>query len=93
MTTKLTLDRAGRVVIPKPLRDELQLAPGDALDLESEGEQITLRPARGALPLRKEDGIWVLRTGDPLPASVADQVIKDLRNQRDLNNLGLRRRR
>jgi AbrB family looped-hinge helix DNA binding protein len=38
MTTKLTLDKAGRVVIPKPLRDELNLEPGDALQLEAEGE-------------------------------------------------------
>jgi AbrB family looped-hinge helix DNA binding protein len=50
LTTKLTLDKAGRVVIPKPLRDELNLGPGDALQLETEGEQITLRPVRGAIP-------------------------------------------
>jgi AbrB family looped-hinge helix DNA binding protein len=29
MTSKLTLDKAGRVVLPKPLRDRLQLVPGD----------------------------------------------------------------
>ncbi len=26
---RLTLDKAGRVVLPKPVRDELQLSPGD----------------------------------------------------------------
>jgi len=45
MTTKLTLDQAGRVLIPKTLRKELHLGPGDTLQLESQGEQITLRPA------------------------------------------------
>ncbi len=47
MSTRLTIDKAGRVVIPKPLREELHLEPGDALELERAGEQITLRPVRG----------------------------------------------
>jgi AbrB family looped-hinge helix DNA binding protein len=61
MTRKLTLDRAGRVTIPKALRDELNLEPGDSLQLESLGERIMLRPLRGTMPLRKEEGIWVFR--------------------------------
>jgi len=40
----VTLDKAGRVVIPKTLRDELHLEPGDTLELEAEGERVTLRP-------------------------------------------------
>jgi AbrB family looped-hinge helix DNA binding protein len=40
MTTKLTLDRAGRVLIPKTLRKELHLGPGDSLQLDSAGEEI-----------------------------------------------------
>ena len=35
MTTKLTLDRAGRVLIPKTLRTELQLGPGDSFAFPS----------------------------------------------------------
>jgi len=91
MTTKLTLDNAGRVMIPKALRDELNLEPGDSLDLESQGERIVLRPVRGTMPLRKEDGIWVFRTGQPLPASVTDRVLEDLRDERDRKNIGKRR--
>jgi AbrB family looped-hinge helix DNA binding protein len=83
MTSKLTLDKAGRVVIPKPLRDELQLGPGDTLELESSGEQITLRPVRGTMPLQKEHGIWVYRTGNPLPESVIDRAIGEIRAERD----------
>ena len=47
MNTRLIIDKAGRVVIPKPLREELHLEPGDSLEMESAGEQITLRPVRG----------------------------------------------
>lgn len=91
MTTKLTLDNAGRIMIPKALRDELNLEPGDSLDLESQGERIVLRPVRGTMPLRKEEGIWVFRTGQPLPASVTDRVLEDLRHERDRKNMGKRR--
>jgi AbrB family looped-hinge helix DNA binding protein len=91
MTTKLTLDNAGRIMIPKALREELNLEPGDSLDLESQGERIVLRPVRGTMPLRKEDGIWVFRTGEPLLASVTDRVLEDVRDERDRKNMGKRR--
>lgn len=84
----MALDKAGRIVIPKPVRDELQIGPGDALQLEAEGERITLRPVRGAMPLRKERGIWVYRTGQPLSASVTDDTLRKVREERDRQNLG-----
>ena len=88
MNARLIIDRAGRVVIPKPVREALQLEPGDALELESGGEQVTLRPARGVGPLRNEHGIWVLHTGEPLPASATDDLLRQIREERDLANLG-----
>lgn len=69
MTAKVTLDKAGRVVLPKPLRDQMQLAPGDTLQLESEGERITLRPIRPKATLMKEHGIWVYQ-GDSTDTSI-----------------------
>jgi AbrB family looped-hinge helix DNA binding protein len=88
MNTRLTMDKAGRVVIPKPVREELQLEPGDALELESGSSQITLRPSRGVGPLRNEHGIWVLHTGEPLPASTTNDLLRQIREERDLANLG-----
>jgi AbrB family looped-hinge helix DNA binding protein len=88
MNGRLTIDRAGRVVIPKPLREELRLEPGDALEMESIGESITLRPVRGTGPLTKEQGIWVFRTGTPLPASCTGEMLEEIRSERDLVNLG-----
>ena len=88
MNARLIIDKAGRVVIPKPVREALQLEPGDALELESGGEQVTLRPARGVGPLRNEHGIWVLHTGEPLPASATDDLLGQIREERDLANLG-----
>ncbi len=88
MSTRLTIDKAGRVVIPKPLRQELHLEPGDALEMESAGDQITLRPVRGTSPLTKEHGVWVFRSGQPLPASATDGMLEQIREERDLDNLG-----
>ena len=90
MNTRLTIDKAGRIVIPKHLREELHLEPGDSLDLENVGEQITLRPVRGTGPLTKEHGVWIFRSGEPLPASVTDQLLDSIREERDLTNLGKR---
>lgn len=88
MNTRLTIDKAGRLVIPKPLREELHLVPGDSLEMESAGEQITLRPVRGTGPLTKELGVWVLRAGQSLPASTTDELLRQIRKERDLVNLG-----
>ncbi|MGD0298689.1 MAG: AbrB/MazE/SpoVT family DNA-binding domain-containing protein [Bryobacteraceae bacterium] len=87
MNTRLTMDKAGRVVIPKPLREELHLEPGDTLEMESAGEQITLRPVRGTGPLTKKHGVWVFQTGQPLSASATDEMLRQIREDRDVANL------
>ena len=69
----VTLDKAGRVVIPKRLREQLRLAPGDTLELESEGEGVTLRPVRPQALLEKEHGVWVYQ-GEPAAVSIPDLV-------------------
>lgn len=80
MTGKLTLDKAGRVVLPKPLRDRLQLAPGDTLQLEAEGERITLRPVRQNVTLKKELGVWVYQ-GESTDTSIPDLVDRERENR------------
>ncbi len=76
MTAKITLDQAGRVVIPKTLRKELHLSPGDTLELESRGEQITLRPVRPKALLKKERGVWVYQ-GEPTRQSIPDLLDRE----------------
>jgi AbrB family looped-hinge helix DNA binding protein len=88
MTNRLVIDKAGRVVIPKPLREEFHLEPGDTLEMERSGEQITLRPVRGTGSLTKEHGVWVFHSGQPLSPSATDSMLGLLREERDLANLG-----
>ena len=88
MSSKVTLDRAGRVVLPKTVRDEMHLSPGDTLDLTVKGDEVTLRPRRGATPLQKERGVWVFRTGKPLTADDTAATLRNIRAQRHLQNAG-----
>ena len=79
----MIIDEAGRIAIPKPLRDDLRLEPGDALEWQVSGEQITLRPVRSGGALAQEHGVWVLRTGQPLAPEVTDAVLRESRDHRD----------
>jgi AbrB family looped-hinge helix DNA binding protein len=88
MRSQITLDPAGRVVLPKSLREELHLSAGDTLDLTVKGDEVILRPRRAARPLQKERGVWVLRTGEPLTAGEAQETVRNIREQRDLQNAG-----
>jgi len=88
MKNQLVIDKAGRIVIPKLLREELRLETGDSLEMEAIGEQITLRPVRGTGPLTKERGVWVFHSDEPLPASATDNMLQQIREERDMANLG-----
>ena len=87
MITELTIDGAGRVKLPKALRQKLQLEPGDTLSLEAHGERITLQSLRPTVPISQEDGIWVYRSGQTTSLSIS-KLVADGRDERHRKNLG-----
>ena len=90
MNSRITVDRAGRVVLPKALRDQMRISAGDTLDLTVKGGEVILRPSRGATPLQKERGVWVFRTGKPLTAAETQAALRTIRTQRhDRNASGI----
>jgi AbrB family looped-hinge helix DNA binding protein len=91
MNAKLSMDRAGRVVLPKPIRDRLQLEPGESLEIESFEDHIVLRPVRHTASMRKELGVWVFDTGEPITASVVRGTIQKVRDERSDRALGIKR--
>jgi AbrB family looped-hinge helix DNA binding protein len=88
MNTTITVDKAGRIVLPKPVRDELQLQAGDSLELEISGEEITLRPVRTKARMQRVDGMWVVTYGEPIPENMVEDTIEKVRRERDEQILG-----
>jgi len=57
MTT--TIDTAGRVVIPKRLRDAFNLGPGVEIDIETRADGLHLRPAGQGARVASKNGFLV----------------------------------
>ena len=77
---KITVGKAGRITLPKRLREKMRLVPGTVLHLLSDGEDITLRPIGRSATLAKEFGIWVYQ-GGPTDESIPD-LIDRVRDER-----------
>lgn len=50
------IDSVGRVVVPKPLRDALGLAPGTVVDISAYGRGVQITPGGRTARLVREDG-------------------------------------
>lgn len=83
MSTKISIDQAGRVVIPKRAREALGIAAGDMLEMTFDNEGLTLRPERHSVVLQKERGIWVFGTGVVLTQEEANEAVDAVRSQRN----------
>jgi len=73
---KTTIDRAGRVVVPKSLRVALGLAGGDEVEITLQGDRIELVPAPRKVNLREgPGGLLVSDVGVGLgPEEVRDEL-------------------
>jgi AbrB family looped-hinge helix DNA binding protein len=58
------IDKAGRVVLPKRVRDELAINPGDRLEISIHGSEIILRPTREASGFIRRGQALVFSTGE-----------------------------
>jgi AbrB family looped-hinge helix DNA binding protein len=66
-----SIDAAGRIVVPKPLRDALGLTPGSRVDISRYGAGLQLLPAGRTARLVDESGALVA-TGDTV---IGDDVV------------------
>ncbi len=73
------LDKFGRIVIPKEIRDALGLRPGSSFQIEEKNQGIILKPVEGTPHIKKENG-WLIFTGE-LQGDIAN-LIDDARKER-----------
>jgi len=71
---KVTIDKAGRLVVPKALRDELRLEAGTVLEIRAREGRIELEPAHTPMRLVRRGKGLVATTDEPLPQIDADDV-------------------
>ena len=80
-TQTIQIDQAGRVVLPKPLREKLNLMAGDKLRLSLEGDSIRLVPTSGAGELFRKGRVLVFRGdfAEPITTKKIDDLIEQER--------------
>lgn len=83
---KTTIDGAGRLVIPKPVREKAGVKPGMELDIDyRDGAiEITFPPAKGKLVRKGGLLVWQPAPGTP-PVSMEEinEAIRLLREERE----------
>lgn len=60
---KLTMDKAGRIVLPKSIRDSLGMSDGGSFDVSIYGEGVQLIPGGRTAQLAERDGKLVATSG------------------------------
>lgn len=88
MQTIVHIDKSGRVVIPKEMRDALGFTPSVPLVAETTGEGIVFKPAvtQGRM-IDAGGGIMVYDTGGPPVDFDIVALIDQMRAERDERNL------
>ena len=78
---KLRIDKSGRIVVPKALRELLGLKPGTELEAFGESGEMLLRTVDEQPALVKVDGLWVHR-GVARPGANWNRIIQEVREER-----------
>lgn len=71
---RTAIDAAGRIVVPKPLREELGLRAGQALEVRARDGILEVEPVAARLRLVEREGLLVAEPEEPLPPLTAEQV-------------------
>jgi AbrB family looped-hinge helix DNA binding protein len=84
----LKIDKAGRVILPKPVRDRLGLHAGSDLEIQETPDGVVLRPADRKPSMVKKGSFWV-HTGELPPGYDILRAIDDDREERTRKAWGL----
>ena len=75
----ITIDGAGRVVVPKQLREQFNLGPGTKLEIEARGDGVMLRKVGTEPALMRKKGILIHHGS----ARVALDIVEFIRAERE----------
>ena len=78
----LTIDKAGRVVLPKPVRERLGLRAGSELEMQETADGVVLKPV-DRRPSLVRKGRFMVYSGE-LPAGY--DILKAIEQDRDDRN-------
>jgi len=84
---KVTIDKAGRLVVPKEIRTKLQIRPGDELEIEAGVNSIEIRPVVEAATLTRRNGLLVVAPGEPSDLDLVAEIAR-LRTEQEERILG-----
>ena len=73
-----TIDSAGRLVVPKALRDAMGLAPGRAVDIVYVDGRLQIEIPPGRVHVEVEDGLPRLVAEEDRPPLTVDEVRETL---------------
>lgn len=75
---RTTIDPAGRLVIPKPIRDRLGLHGNDQVEITERDGKIEIEPAPTEVDLVRQGSVLVARPDRALPPLTDDMVRETL---------------
>ena len=78
-----TIDMAGRLVIPKAIRDEVGLAPGSEVRIVSRDGRVEIEPLARPFAIAKKGPFAVIEQPPEVPALTQRQVSETLRRIRE----------
>jgi AbrB family looped-hinge helix DNA binding protein len=78
---ELKIDKAGRIVVPKPLRDRLGFKPDTELEAIEQPEGVLLKQVQQRPSMVKVDGLWV-HQGRAEPGANWERILEDVREER-----------
>ena len=73
---RTTIDAAGRLVIPKRIRDRLGLRGNEQVEVTERDGRIEIEPAPTDVELVREGSVLVARPQQPLPA-LTDAIVRE----------------
>lgn len=78
---ELRIDKAGRIVVPKPLRERLGFRPDTDLVAIEQPEGVLLKRVEQRPSMVRVDGLWV-HQGRAEPGANWERILEDVREER-----------